>query len=348
MRDADGVPIVPGGSTGLPGAHGSPVRAGERAELAAVLPAYEIDGVLSRGVLSSVYAATHRRSGREVAIKVLSGRLVRDQHTRDRFTTEARILASLEHPHIVRVHGYVEDDLCALVMERLKGGRLADRLRASEAPSPAQSCAWALAALYGLDHAHRRGILHRDVKPENLLFSATGALKITDFGLARIIGTGAVALTRTVGGFGTPAYMAPEQVSRTAGRLSPATDVWALGAVLYEMLAGERPFADGEIGDVLLKRMTMDPPPLAAVAPGVPNQLADVVMCALARAPSARYPDAGGFAAALELAVDAALAPGALAGTLIPICKGDPAGVTRAPRAIPGPGSRAGRDQALS
>ena len=106
--------------------------------------------------------------------------------------------------------------------------------------------------------------------------------------------------------------MAPEQVSRTAGRLSPATDVWAVGAVLYEMLAGERPFADGEVGDVLLKRMTMDPPPLAAVAPGVPNELADVVMCALARAPSARYPDAGGFAAALELAVDAGLARGAI------------------------------------
>ena len=321
MLAADGVPIGPGGRTALSGAHESPVREGERAELAAVLPAFEIDVVLSRGALSSVYAATHRRSGREVAIKVLSGRLVRDPYTRDRFATEARILESLDHQHIVRVHGYVEDDVCALVMERLKGGRLADRLSASDAPSLAQSCAWALAALYGLDHAHRRGILHRDVKPENLLFSEPGLLKVTDFGLARIIGTGGVPFTRTVGGFGTPAYMAPEQVSRAAGRLSPATDVWALGAVLYEMLAGERPFADGEVGDVLLKRMTMDPPPLAAVAPGVPNELAEVVMCALARAPSARYPSAGEFAAALELAVDAALAPGAIAQTRIPICK---------------------------
>jgi serine/threonine protein kinase len=321
MLAADGVPIGPGGRTGLSGADGSPVRENERAELAAVLPAFEIDVVLSRGPLSSVYAATHRRSGREVAIKVLSGRLVRDPYTRDRFATEARILESLDHQHIVRVHGYVEDDVCALVMERLKGGRLADRLSASEAPSLAQSCAWALAALYGLDHAHRRGILHRDIKPENLLFSEPEILKVTDFGLARIIGTGGVPFTRTVGGFGTPAYMAPEQVSRAAGRLSPATDVWALGAVLYEMLAGERPFADGEVGDVLLKRMTMDPPPLAAVAPGVPNELAEVVMCALARAPSARYPSAGEFAAALELAVEGALAPGAIAGTRIPICK---------------------------
>jgi serine/threonine protein kinase len=321
MLAADGVPIAPDGRTGLSAAHGSPVRAGERAELAAVLPAYEINGVLSRGALSSVYAATHRRSGREVAIKILSGRLIRDPDTRHRFATEARILASLEHQHIVRVRGYVEDDLCALVMERLKGGRLADRLRAWEAPAPAQSCAWALAALYGLDHAHRRGILHRDVKPENLLFSERGILKVTDFGLARIIGSSGVPLTSTVGGFGTPAYMAPEQVSRAAGQLSPATDVWALGAVLYEMLAGERPFADGEVGDVLLKRMTMDPPALAAVAPGVPNELADVVMCALARAPSARYPTAGAFAAALELAADAALAPGAIAETRIPIYK---------------------------
>ena len=173
--------------------------------------------VLSRGPLSSVYAAKHRRSGREVAIKVLSPKLATDPYARDRFATEARILASLHHEHVVRVHGYVEDDLCVLIMERLHGGRLADRLRLPQGPSQAQSCAWALAALYGLDHAHRRGILHRDVKPENLLFSEQGVLKVSDFGLASIGGAVRMRFTTAATAFGTPAYMAPEQISRSRG-----------------------------------------------------------------------------------------------------------------------------------
>ncbi len=284
------------------------IREDERAALAAALPCYEIGGVLGRGAFCSVYAARHLRLGREVAIKVLSAKLFSDPYARGRFATEARILASLHHEHVVRVHGYLEDELCALIMERLHGGRLADRLRLRQAPSYPQSCAWALAALYGLDHAHRRGILHRDVKPENLLFSGQGVLKVSDFGLARMVGAGGMRFTTAATAFGTPAYMAPEQVSRTAGLLSPATDVWALGAILFEMLAGERPFADGEVGDVLLKRMTMDPPALDAVAPGVPSELVEVVMCALARPPAARYQSAGEFASALERAVDAAFA----------------------------------------
>jgi serine/threonine protein kinase len=298
---------------------GCPVREDERGALTAVLPAYEIAGVLGRGAFGSVYAAKHRRLGRDVAIKVLSAKLVADPYARDRFATEARVLASLRHQHVVRVHGYVEDEVCALIMERLRGGRLADRLRRPERPSWAQSCAWALAASYGLDHAHRRGILHRDVKPENLLFADRRVLKVADFGLARMIGTGGMQYTTGAAAFGTPAYMAPEQISRTAGRLSPATDVWALGAILFEMLAGQRPFADGEVGDVLLKRMTMDPPPLESIAPDVPQQLADVVMRALARAPAARYVSAGEFAAALELAINVALPPGAIASTCTPI-----------------------------
>ena len=284
-------------------ADGFPIRENERAELAAVLPCYEIGSVLGRGAFCSVYAARHSRLGREVAIKVLPPKLMSDPYARDRFATEARILASLHHEHVVRVHGYVEDDLCVLIMERLRGGRLADRLRLPQSPSHAQSCAWALAALYGLDHAHHRGILHRDVKPENLLFSEQRVLKVSDFGLASMVGAGGMRSTTAASAFGTPAYMAPEQISRAAGLLSPATDVWALGAVMFEMLAGARPFADGEVGDVLLKRMTMDPPPLDAVAPGVPKELVEVVMCALARAPADRYQSAGEFAAALELAV---------------------------------------------
>jgi serine/threonine protein kinase len=293
----------------------------ERSELAGVLPGYEIHELIGRGAVGSVYAATHRRLGREVAIKVLSAEMLCDLSARERFATEARVLAALHHPHVVRVHGYVEDEVCALVMELLRGGRLAERLTRPQPLPCAQSCAWALGALYGLEHAHRRGVLHRDIKPENLLFTEHGLLKIVDFGLAKAIGsgTGRPAATGTV--FGTPAYMAPEQVSRAAGRLSAATDVWALGAVLYEMLAGRRPFADGEVGDVLLKRMTTDPPPLKSIEPRVPEPLSAVVRCALSRSPNDRYQSAGEFARALEGAIEDALPRGAIAATGTPISR---------------------------
>jgi serine/threonine protein kinase len=298
-----------------------PLREHERSALAAVLRAYEIHEVLGHGAFGSVYAATHRRLGREVAIKVMSAEMLGDPCSRDRFATEARVLSSLHHPHVVRVHGYVEDDVCALIMERLRGGRLAERLMPSQPLPCAQSCAWALAALYGLEHAHRRGILHRDVKPENLLFTQHGLLKVTDFGLAKAIGAAAGRFNTNAIAFGTPAYMAPEQISRAAGSISPATDVWALGAVLFEMLAGERPFADGEVGDVLLKRITTDPPPLRSIETRVPEQVAAVVMCALARRPDQRYPSAGEFASALERAIDEGLPLGALAATGTPLSR---------------------------
>lgn len=296
-----------------------PLHDQERSELAAALPAYEIHELIGRGAFGSVYAAIHRRLGREVAIKVLSAEMLRDLSARDRFASEARVLSSLHHPNIVRVHGYLEDDVCALVMELLRGGRLADRLTPRRPLPCAQACAWALAALSGLEHAHRRGILHRDVKPENLLFTDHGLLKVTDFGLAKAVGAAAGGFTPHAAAFGTPAYMAPEQISRAAGRLSPATDVWALASVLFEMLAGERPFADGEVGDVLLKRITTDPPPLRSIEPRVPERVAAVVMCALARRPDQRYQGAGDFAWALACAVDDELGPGALAATGTPI-----------------------------
>jgi serine/threonine-protein kinase len=315
----------------MPGGDGFRVGVDERAELSAALSAYEIHGVLGRGAFGSVYAATHVRLGRDVAIKVLSGELLDDADARDRFATEARLLASLDHVHVVRVHDYVEVGVCALVMERLRGGTLADRLKLSEPRSCTRACALALAALHGLEHAHRRGILHRDVKPENLLFGERELLKVADFGLAKVVGARGMRLTATAQTLGTPAYMAPEQVSRSAGPLSAATDVWALGAVLFEMLSGERPFAGGgEVGDVLLQRLTGDPRPLDALAPEVPTEVAEVVMRALARVPGDRYETAGAFAIALELAAERALGPDAIAATAIPINRSEPADDTKA------------------
>src|SRR5450755_251543 len=162
----------------MPGADWSRVGLDERAALSEALSAYEIHGVLGRGAFGSVYAARHVRLGRDVAIKVLSAAMLENDDARDRFATEARVLASLDHPHVVRVHDYVDVGVCALVMERLRGGTLADWLKLTEPRSCASICALALAALYGLEHAHQRGILHRDVKPENLLFGERELLKV--------------------------------------------------------------------------------------------------------------------------------------------------------------------------
>src|SRR3954467_11494969 len=149
----------------------------ERERLASVLPAYEIGAVLGRGSFAVVYAARHKHLGRDVAIKRLSPELLLSDEARERFAAEARLLASLDHPHIVRVYDYVEqEDLCAFVMERMPAGTLANRLVAGR-PAQAWSCAVMLGALHGLEHAHRHGALHRDVKPDNLLFGEGDLVK---------------------------------------------------------------------------------------------------------------------------------------------------------------------------
>src|SRR3954471_5081409 len=259
----------------------------ERERLGSVLPAYEIGSVLGRGSFAVVYAARHRGLDRPVAIKRLSPELLRSSDARERFAAEARVLASLDHPHIVRVYDYVEhEDLCAFVMERMPGGTLAHRLLAGR-PTREWSCAVMLGALHGLEQAHRQGVLHRDVKPENLLFADGELVKVADFGIAKVVGAQGARMTATAAAIGTPAYMAPEQVTRAAGALSSATDVWAAGAVLYELLAGQPPFAlEGELGAVLFARVSEDATPLSDVAPELPEELNDVVMRALARDPA--------------------------------------------------------------
>jgi tRNA A-37 threonylcarbamoyl transferase component Bud32 len=308
-----------GGSTGPP-------KVGtDRGDLEGALPGYAFGEVLGRGAFATVYAARHVRLNRDVAIKRLSPELLRDADARDRFAAEARLLASLDHPHVVRVHDYVEtEDVGALVMERLRGGTLADRMALGEI-APPRACAIAIAALHGLEHAHQHGVLHRDIKPTNLLFGDGDLIKVADFGIAKVIGAQGARLTATAGTLGTPAFMAPEQVRRAAGPLSTATDVWAVGALLYELLAGRPPFdSDGDIGEVLLRRVTDDAPSLTSVAPDVPEPIAAVVMQALARDPKNRPQTAAAFAGALEAAAAQAFGPGALEETGVPLHRTEP------------------------
>jgi len=266
--------------------------------LEAVLPGYEIGAELGRGAFGIVMAGRHRQLGREVAIKVLSQGLVDNADVRSRFLAEAQLLASIEHPHIVPVYDYVEhDDACALVMEHLSGGTVWGRF-VDRGFDHRTACAIALVACSGLQGAHKRGVLHRDMKPENMLFGEDRVLKVTDFGIARVLGEDDTLATAGGDLLGTPAYMAPEQAS--GADLGPATDVYASGVMLYELLSGRLPF-DEEGGSlaIVLRHMNEEPTPLRDVAPAVPPKLVEVVMQAIARSPSDRFDSAEGFGVAV-------------------------------------------------
>jgi non-specific serine/threonine protein kinase len=267
----------------------------------AALPAYEIGEELGRGAWGVVRAGRHRQLGRDVAIKQLPPIAAADEAVRGRFVSEARVLAALDHPHIVPIYDFVErEGLCLLIMERLTGGTLWDRFVAGELDIQA-SCAAILAACAGLHHAHRRGTLHRDIKPANLMFSADGVLKVTDFGMAKVVG-GSITLASPDGQvLGTPAYMAPEQASGSI--LSPSTDVYATATVLYELLSGRLPFPrDSKPIATLYRHVHEQPLPLRDIAPWVPEPVAAVTMTGLSTSPVDRYESAEAFGVALATA----------------------------------------------
>ncbi|WP_433756615.1 protein kinase domain-containing protein [Nocardia sp. CA-135398] len=270
--------------------------------LRAVLPAYDIGAQVGRGGCGVVLAGTHRRLGRPVAIKQIPPQFARDEQVRRRFVAEARLLAAIDHPHVVRVFDYIEaDELCLLVMEYLPGGTVGSRF-ATEGFDAATAVAVGLACAAGLEAAHRHKILHRDVKPSNLMFGTGGAIKLTDFGIAKIVGGDETLVTRTGEIVGTPSYIAPEQARGQL--LSPATDVYALATMLYQLLSGALPFPPNDDHLATLFAHAFGKPiPLLDVAPGVPEPIAEVVMRGLATDPADRFDTAELFGIALaELA----------------------------------------------
>ncbi|WP_256788692.1 serine/threonine-protein kinase [Frankia sp. AvcI1] len=289
--------------------------------VAAALPGYELGGELGRGGFGAVLAGRHRLIDRIVAVKVLldpggtsgasgaAGASGADD-LRARFLAEARVLAGLDHPHVVRIYDYVEcDGLCLLVMEQLTGGSLRRRSRLST--GPAQVGAIGVAAAVALAAAHGRGVLHRDVKPDNLLFTGDGVPKVTDFGIAKIVEATAATTTGLVG---TPRYMAPEQI--TGGRLGPGTDLYSLAVVLYELFARRSPFPpDLPVAALLHHHLSVAPLPLTEA----PGPVADVIASAMAKEPSWRPASALDFAVRLAAAMTATLGPGWLAASGIPV-----------------------------
>ncbi|ADP80442.1 serine/threonine-protein kinase [Pseudofrankia inefficax] len=260
----------------------------DRGRVTQALPGYVLGEKLGSGAFGLVLAGTHRQLGRPVAIKVME-----TTSTAASFAAEARVLARLDHPHIVRVYDYVEDHgLSLVVMELLAGGTLTGQRAVL---SPEQVCAVALAIAAALEHAHRHKVLHRDIKAENVMFASDGTLKVTDFGVAKLMeGSG----TTSSGVAGTPAYMAPEQIE--GGQLGPWTDLYALGIVLYRLFTGRLPF-DPKLPllALLSHQLTRQPPPMDGVA----APLVEVVSRLLAKSPTDRPSDAATFA--LELATAA-------------------------------------------
>ncbi|WP_372664323.1 serine/threonine-protein kinase [Amycolatopsis kentuckyensis] len=284
------------------------------AELVAALPQYDIGAEIGEGGMGVVFAGTHRTLGRNVAIKQLPWDVLNHAASSELFDREARVLASLDHPHIVPVYDYVRTGReHLLVMERLDGGTVHSRFH-GDGVSGEQACAIGLAMLAGLHAAHRAGVLHLDVKPRNLLFNLQGVVKVADFGIARVISEGATLVTHGGEILGTPAYIAPEQAMGNA--LSPAADVYAAGTVLYELLAKELPF-DNTRGAISMMRQHMftDPKPIS----GVPMPIAGVIMRALARELDARYREAESFAADLAGAATAVYGPGWLERSGVPV-----------------------------
>lgn len=280
----------------------------DRRRVAAALPRYEVGNELGRGAAGVVYAGRHHQLDRPVAIKHLPAAFGADPTARLRFAAEAQVVARLDHPHIVKVHDFVEQDgLCLIVMERCHGRSLWDRF-VEPGLTAQQAVATVIAVAEALDYAHAHGVVHRDVKPSNIMFDGIDAPKLVDFGIAKLLNAKRDPLTLEGTALGTPAYMSPEQAA--AQSLQPASDVYACGVVLYELLAGVLPFAESADPVVeLYHRIHGQPRPIGDVT-ATPPSLGVEVMRALETLPADRHASAMEFAAALGAAGTTAWGPG--------------------------------------
>ena len=268
---------------------------------------YEIIAELKRGGMSIVYHAHDPRTDRDVALKVLPRKLLHDSNFRERFDREARTIAALEHPAIVPVYDFGEQDSQPyLVMRYMTGRSLIEKLR--QGPLPHDQVVSILRRIASaLDYAHRQGVIHRDLKPGNILFDQFGESYLADFGIAQLA-EGSTKLTGERAFVGTPAYMSPEQVHGEE-QLDTRSDIYALGIILFEMLTGKLPF-DADTPTRLMMKHVLDPiPPVRTLSPSLPDATEAIITRALAKERTGRYSSANELAEAAANAIQGTAAP---------------------------------------
>jgi WD40 repeat protein len=255
---------------------------------------YEILGELGRGGMGIVYKARQRGLNRVVALKMILAGGQAAPHERERFHVEAQAIARLRHPNIVQIHDVGDYDGGTgprpfMALEFCPGGALVDRLDGTpRAPREAAALIETLAR--AMHAAHQAKVIHRDLKPANVLLTEDGTPKISDFGLAKRLDEASQTLTNTV--MGTPSYMAPEQAEGKVKLISPATDVYALGAILYELLTGRPPFKSTTALDTMMQVMTEEPVPPRRLQSKAPRDLETICLKCLQKSPGRRYPTA--------------------------------------------------------
>ena len=275
---------------------------------------YRIVGQIGEGGMAAVYKAYQPSMDRHVAVKVLPQKLASDPTFTQRFENEARMLARLQHPHILPVYDAGQDEgYTYFVMPIVETGTLAQMLQGRPLPLD-QACDFAAQVGEALDYAHSRGLVHRDVKPSNVLVDGLGNCLLTDFGIAKLV-EAVSSLTAAGTVIGTPAYMSPEQ-----GRgqtLDRRSDIYSLGIILYELVTGRVPFASETPVGIIFKHAAEPPPPPSLLNPSLPASLEAIITKALAKKPEDRYQTAAEMVSAIEDVRDELNRPPAVAATLL-------------------------------
>jgi serine/threonine protein kinase len=259
---------------------------------------YRLEEVLGEGAIGVVYRAVREPDGKTIALKILKRDLSSDETYRRRFAREARAAAEVRDKHLVPILDAGEADGRYYLASAYVPGSLADRLESEAALSFRDVVRIAAGVAGGLDALHRVGLVHRDVKPSNIMLDATGSAALTDFGLAK--GPAYTVLTKPGEVIGTVDYLAPELIK--GGRATPASDIYALGCTVYECIAGAPPFADKSLFELTAAHLEEAPPDLRGRRADLPEQLAWAVMHALAKQPDGRPPTATAYAHMLRLA----------------------------------------------
>jgi eukaryotic-like serine/threonine-protein kinase len=257
---------------------------------------YRLDERIASGGMGDVWRGTDEVLGRVIAIKVMQPALLEERGFAERFRAEARTMATVNHPGVVRIYDFGQDEVAYLIMELIEGEPLSTTLSRVGRLTPERTMSLIAQAAEALHAAHEKGIVHRDVKPGNLLVRANGTLVLTDFGIART--AAAAQLTATGAVLGTASYISPEQASGVPA--SPASDVYSLGIVAYQCLSGYRPFEGNTPLEIAMKHVTTVARPLPD---DVPVAIRQVVERAMAKEPAARWRTAEQFAQAARHAV---------------------------------------------